>query len=489
MMNNSRLLLVVLLTSSLIIFAPKTLFAENGVLPTIITTHPILLELTTHEAIVISSDTDFEVFPGTGTAEDPYLIEGYNITTTDFNGIYIRGTTKYFVIRNCYVDAGINGIYVDDASSGTAAVVNNTCDNNDYGIKLESSGNSTVTNNNCSNNGRCGIRLESFGNSTVVNNNCNNNLYGIVLDDSNRSMVANNTFTNCGLYISEDNIDAYLLYTVENNWVNGKKLGFYTNLDSTIISESVYGQLILINCTLVTVHNQILNNASTGLFLRYCTYLDIINNTCNNNLYGIVLDDSIRSTVANNNCNNNYWGIVLDSSVNSTVTNNICDNNDWSGISLWSSNRSTVANNNCSNNLYGIFLQYSAFCIITYNLLQENEKYGVYLFPGSDNNFIHHNNFVDNNLGGTSQARDECTNNYWYDIETLEGNYWSDWTGTGNYPISGSAFSVDLYPLDEPIEYIVVMSTTDETQIYFTFILLIVVVPLLLTKLFSRKNE
>ncbi len=45
------------------------------------------------------------------------------------------------------------------------------------------------------------------------------------------------------------------------------------------------------------------------------------------------------------------------------------------------------------------------------------------------------------------------------------------------------------YPLDEPIEYIVVMSTTDETQIYFTFILLLVLVPLLLSKLFSPKRR
>ncbi len=179
----------------------------------------------------------------------------------------------------------------------------------------------------------------------------------------------------------------------------------------------------------MTVRDQILNNATTGLFLYSCTYSAIINNTCeNNNKHGISLESSSSSTVANNTCNNNYRGISLSLSNSSTVANNTCSNNNWEGILLF----------------------YSDFCVITYNLLQENIKYGVYLFLSSDNNLIHHNTFVDNNLKGNSQALDDSTNNYWYDTLTLEGNYWSDWSGTGSYAIDGSTGTEDLYPLDEP---------------------------------------
>ncbi len=73
---------------------------------------PNSLELIPHDPIEITSDSDFEVFPGTGTEIDPYVIEGYNITTTSTRGISIRGTTKYFTIRNCYVDAEENGIHI-----------------------------------------------------------------------------------------------------------------------------------------------------------------------------------------------------------------------------------------------------------------------------------------------------------------------------------------------------------------------------------------
>ncbi len=223
---------------------------------------PTSLELTPHDPIEITSDSDFEVFLGTGTAEDPYIIEGYNITTWTDYGIYITDTTGYFIVRNCYIDAGDYGIYIDDAADGTVTIEDNTCSNNQWdgiylwssdsstvinnifsnnywGIKLYNSGSSTVANNTCNNNNR-GILLRSSGSSTVANNTCiNNGDDGILLYSSGSSTVANNTFTNCSLVIREDTVDTYLSYTVENNWVNGKKLGFYTNLDSTTIAEPV----------------------------------------------------------------------------------------------------------------------------------------------------------------------------------------------------------------------------------------------------------
>ncbi len=464
------------------------------------------LELTPHDPIYITSDSDFNVFPGTGIEIDPYVIDGYNITTTEDYGIYITETTKYFIVCNCYVDVEEYGIYIDEVVYGTATVINNTCSNNGYdGIKLKYSGNSTVENNMCNNNVDDSIVLWSSGSSNVENNTCNNNNrgiylvfsgssnvanntcsnnnnYGIWLHYSGSSNVANNTFTNCGLCISEDTIDAYLSYIVENNWVNGKKLGFYTNLDSIIISEPVYGQLKLVNCTNVTVRDQILNNATTGLSLCYCTYSVIINITCNNNNNrGIYLWSSGSSTVANNTCSNNGMGIYLCSSSSSIVANNTCNNNYCEGIRLYCSSSSTVANNTCNNNYYGILLWSSDFCVVTYNLLQENEGYGVYLIYDSDNNLIHHNTFVDNNLEGTSQAYDDCVNNTWYDTATLEGNYWSDWSGIGSYSIDGDANSVDLYPLVEPVivEYPQIVLIT----------LLLSIVPLFLTRIISKKAK
>ena len=358
-----------------------------------------LSSLIPHDPIYINSDGNFTDygFLGSGTVEDPYIIEGYNIITNDLHGIYITDTTKYFIVRNCYIDAEEYGIYIDDVADGTITVINNTCSNNyHFGIYLYSSYYSIVANNTCINNGK-GIYPDSSLYSTVANNTCN---------------------------------------------YNGR-----------------------------------------GIWLRYSGRSTIVNNTCNNNKYywGITLTDSSSSTVANNTCNNNRnCGITLLHSGSSTVANNTCINNGYSGIILTDSSSSTVTNNLCNNNGYrGILLEGSDFCVVTYNLLKENRYYGVNLRDDTDNNLIHHNTFVDNNLGGGSQGYDDGTNNVWYDSATQEGNYWSDWSGTGTYAIDGSAGAVDLYPLGVPviIEYPQIVLLT----------LILSIVTLFLTRTISKK--
>ncbi len=306
-----------------------------------------------HDFINISHDGAFEVFPGTGTEGDPYIIEGYEIIpTSSVYGIVVTGTTKYFVIRNCYIDAEFSGIKIDGIAAGTATIINNTIYDSGLGINL----------------------LYAFS-STIYNNNCTDNSYGIVFEHSPGSTATNNT--------------------------------------------------------------------------------------CNDNSYGIKIISSSSSTVVDNSYSSNRRGIWLVTSDGSTITNNNCSNNDWEGI----------------------YLEDTDDCVITYNLLQENGNYGVHLLPDtydSWGNRIHHNNFVDNNLGGTSQASDDCTDNFWYDTITQTGNYWNDWV-SGTYAIDGSAGAIDLYPLGDPV--------VAEYNSLSLFTLLILLVPLFLTMTISRRRK
>ncbi len=167
-----------LLCVSILIIGISTFSIMRANATTVSYNPPSYSSLTPHAPISITSDSDFEVFPGSGTEVDPYIIEGYNITTTSDEGIYISGTTKYFIVRNCYVDAEDYGIYIYDVADGTATVINNTCSNNNgYGIYLRYSGSSMVTNNTCSDND-WGIVLSSSISSTVINNTCSNNDWG-----------------------------------------------------------------------------------------------------------------------------------------------------------------------------------------------------------------------------------------------------------------------------------------------------------------------
>jgi len=125
------------------------------------------LTLTEHDPIIIASDSDFSIFPGAGTPEDLYIIEGFNITTISDYSIYIHDTTKYFIIRNCYVDAVERGIYLYNIADGTATITNNTCMNNDHGIYLYDSNSATLTNNTCTNNNDHGIYLYDSNSATT----------------------------------------------------------------------------------------------------------------------------------------------------------------------------------------------------------------------------------------------------------------------------------------------------------------------------------
>jgi parallel beta-helix repeat protein len=109
-------------------------------------------------------------------------------------GIYIEWTSKHFVIKNCYVDAGTYGLVISFVGVGTATITNNTVTNNDYGIYLSGSDSNSVSANNCSYNSDTGIYLYSSTTNSVSENNCSYNNYGISLDGSSNdnSVSANN---------------------------------------------------------------------------------------------------------------------------------------------------------------------------------------------------------------------------------------------------------------------------------------------------------
>jgi len=86
---------------------------------------PVAAERVDHRAILITSDYEFTVengvCSGSGTFEDPYVIENWSIDSGyDRYGIRIQGTTRPFVIRNVKVSgaagAGISLSHVRHAT-------------------------------------------------------------------------------------------------------------------------------------------------------------------------------------------------------------------------------------------------------------------------------------------------------------------------------------------------------------------------------------
>ncbi|MHA1557845.1 MAG: hypothetical protein ACTSPM_13040, partial [Candidatus Heimdallarchaeota archaeon] len=63
--------------------------------------------------IEIYQDTDFSRkyhFPGKGTEEDPYMIDGYELSGNKEHNIKIYSIKKYFTIQNCILENSNIGI-------------------------------------------------------------------------------------------------------------------------------------------------------------------------------------------------------------------------------------------------------------------------------------------------------------------------------------------------------------------------------------------
>ena len=502
-----------------------------------------------HTPIKICSDQDLETlgFLGTGTKEDPYRIENFNITTSNSSAIYISNTTKYILINECFLYAKEEAVNVEQIKTGTVTIINNfcysrsessifinysnnititnntctteglegitvfhsngcivsentcnynhwlgifirtsnytlikgnyvqynnmgginveksfavviennVCSYNDFGggIELDDSFSSKVSNNLCFNNLQNNIKIITSRNVTVNDNTCLDNGVGILVTQSQNCtitnnffatsglglwvlftsfpVIRNNTFEHCGVEFYGDSAETFPTYTVENNLVNNKPLGFFVNLHKKTIKHSNYGQLILANCSQVVIKNQYISQTTYGLYLIFCSDITVKTSIFTENAVGINLVKTSFSLLVNN---------------------------------TYSTNRA-----------FGVLLDNSSFNLLTYNTFKKNTLWGVYVDFHCYNNTIHHNSFIDNNVEeyfGFSQAYDLGLYTLWYDPEKLEGNYWSDYQGTGNYTINGYFYNFDPYPLSSPPIY-------KNPTLYWYYSFLLLTLPLL----------
>jgi len=207
-------------------------------------------EKKTYSAVIcITSNSEFtsenSVNSGSGTESDPYIIEDLDIDASTAEGINIRNTTVYFIIRNCVIHNGKSnehgGIFLYNVTNGK--IDNVTSYNNFDGIYLVSSSNNTIT--------KCTVYDNSF--------------VGIMLYVSSD----NNTVSNCSIYDNSE-MGIWLLYSSNNNIIS--KCALYNNYVG-ILSE--YSSNTEIH------HCNIYDNGNYGIRNRYSNHEYLINATYN----------------------------------------------------------------------------------------------------------------------------------------------------------------------------------------------------------------
>lgn len=378
--------------------------------------------------VVITSDTELaeNAVKGSGNDEDPYIIENLKIKAYISNGIYITGTTKHFVIRNCVIDCNFNPnnncIFLDDIATGTSKMLNNICANASTGIYLEKAPNSYLTNNSCMKNLKRGIWLYRSPNSTIINNNCINNTEDGIAVQSEFCQIFNNFLRSNGNGINAFGDDPVYIY--ENTCVNNtngikvRRMRFCSVLKNLVVNNSEYG-IIISDVSNFNIENNIFSRNTIGIYL----------------MRGLVDFFPINQQL-----------LPIEKQSNEKILENRNFKTETTEkIRL-------ISINTCEENINGIVLPNESRCVIIRNNIIKNKEYGIIVNNDADDNIIHHNNFISNN--NIPQAFDEGTNNTWFDVNTKQGNYWSDHGKDDRniYIIAGISYSNDTYPLSKRVD-------------------------------------
>jgi len=268
-------------------------------------THPKEgMALKPHDPIYIDENQNFTlengVVSGSGTEDDPYIIEGWEIIGGDF-GIRIEDTDVYFVIRNCAVrEAESNGIVLKKVINGQ--IENCTVQEvlREDGIVLTNSHNCTVADNLVENSYAHGIALFTSDNNVLKGNTLKSNslaklYHGIKLFGSSHNLLLRNSARYNKIGIEVRDLNGHGIFSVENI------------LLENIASDNEVDGIRLLHAINTTLDgNTVSNNLEVGI-----RHYELSGSSIDhNNLFGNALNASQSFASVNqwdNNVEGNYW--------------------------------------------------------------------------------------------------------------------------------------------------------------------------------------
>ena len=274
-----------------------------------------------------------------------------------------------------------------------------------------------------------GIQVENCEGLTMRGNDMHDNIYNFYF--------ANTHYAYAARYFNND-VDT-------SNTVDGKEIEYIVGESGLTIEPSSYpdaGMLILVNCSDVTVRNQLFQKNSYGVLLYNSNGTTIEGVTCVlNREAGIALYRSEDVTMEDCTTKNNGLGLYVHRARELAVSGCIVENNDQTGIEASYLFESAFTGNTVEDNGqdsgYGVHLRYystqNTFHTNTIrSTIEDRQKYGIFTTSYSEGNL-----FYNNHLENEVNAKDNGLTQTWNTAKTLgtniidgpylAGNYWSDY--------------------------------------------------------------
>ena len=227
-------------------------------------------------------------------------------------------------------------------------------------------------------------------------------------------------------------------HVIQGNTINGKPLYYYVNTQEKWIVPEDAGEVILVNCSNITIRYLDIQNIDIGINLLYSSnniisenrigssqyeegirlfkssYNSIVNNTVSGHTHGIHIVTSDNNLISANTVQNCQFGIRLDSSQENNVSKNTLSGCGFSSITLDYSDNTVISNNDVSSSyLNCLWLVHSNNNSIYENFFHDSLYFGIELSDAHTNN-IFNNHISGNQVGIKFDALfNSQSNNIW----------------------------------------------------------------------------
>ena len=301
-----------------------------------------------------------------------------NLTLSNASvGIELAYSHRNIISHNILHDNRVVAIDLDGSDNDDNTIKENSIQNNNYGIDVDSSYNNLFQGNFLSDNGlgfsfssskgnmivgntikdgAYGVYFETSPLNTMTDNTiCNTSMFGVYFLSSSQNVLKTNEMINCSLMVYGNNLADYVNDVDTSNTVNGKPV-YYSIHQTDLILPQDAGQVILIDCIGCTIKNLNLTKGTIGIMLAYSSH-NIIRGNMVKSQSMTALDlghvGNNHNTVQGNTIQGNGYGVDIEFSEGNTIVKNKIFSNDY-GILLYNTSNTSIYRNTVSKNSIGI---------------------------------------------------------------------------------------------------------------------------------------